>query len=53
MNSSQGGIITRLNSLASQPFNEQGDLIQWVLFTILIATVAFAWTRILSHITES
>lgn len=44
------GLISRLTSFLKQPFQEQMDIGQWVLFTILVVSVAVFWTRILSHI---
>ena len=44
------GLTTRVRGWLSQPFNEQGGILDWVLFTVLVVTVSFAWTRVLLHI---
>lgn len=44
------GLISRLTAFLQQPFQEEMDLTQWVLFTILITSVAVLWCRVLSHV---
>ena len=46
------GFIQRLSGFISQPFQAQGDLWNWILFTILIVTVAIFWKMVLDTITE-
>ena len=47
-----GGIYGRLKTWASRPLNENLDPINLALIVILILTVTFLWSRVLSHITE-
>lgn len=44
------GLISRLANFLKQPFQEEMNAGQWVLFTILIVSIAIFWTRILAHI---
>lgn len=46
------GFMVRISNFLKQPFNEQGDLWNWILFTILIVTVAVFWKMVLDTITE-
>lgn len=46
------GLFSRVKGWASQPFNESGDWLDWSLFTVLILTVAFAWSRVLVTVTR-
>lgn len=45
-----GGLVSRLTAFLKRPFQEEMGAGQWVLFTILVVTVAVFWCRILSHI---
>lgn len=45
-----GGLITRLTDFLAKPFNTDGDVTDWVLFTILIVSVAVLWCRVLAHV---
>lgn len=50
-NETQGkGLVSRLMAFIKQPFQSEMDLGQWVLFTILIVTVAVLWCRVLADI---
>lgn len=44
------GVISRIKSFIAQPFTQQMDLTNWILFLIVIITIAFLWTRVLQHI---
>lgn len=44
------GLITRLVQFAKQPFNPQGDVVNWALFVVFAITVAAAWHQVLRHI---
>jgi hypothetical protein len=46
------GLISRLTAWAAQPFSEQMDIWNWVLLTMLVVTVSFAWSRVMRHITD-
>lgn len=46
--SNSGGLMGWLHS----PFTTSMDAFSWVLFLGFIIVVAFAWTRVLSHIVE-
>jgi len=48
----QGGLITRVGNWAAQPFKEDMDVWNWVLFLAFAITVVFLWTRILRQIVE-
>lgn len=49
----QAGFITRLSNFAKHPFQNDMDIWNWILFTVLLVTVAVFWNRILAHITEA
>lgn len=44
------GFVSRLRAFAQQPFTTPMDLLDVTLLTILVATVAVLWTRVLKHI---
>ena len=44
------GYISRMTNWAQHPFSTQMDLWGWVLFTVLIITIAYLWSRVLRHI---
>jgi hypothetical protein len=46
---SKGG---RLTTWLAMPFTTSMDAFSWVLFLGFVMIVAFAWTRVLSHIVE-
>jgi len=46
------GFIPRLASFAAKPFCTECDLWNWILFTILVVTVAIFWKMVLNTITE-
>lgn len=45
-------VIQKFGAFWARPFNEDGDIVDWALLTILIVTVAFLWTRVLRTILE-
>lgn len=47
--SKSGGV---LSTWLKTPFTTSMDAFSWVLFLGFIMIVAFAWTRVLSHIVE-
>lgn len=49
---SSQGLTTRLRDWAAYPVMNQMDMLDVVLTTVLVATLAFAWIVILKHITE-
>ena len=51
-NGSSQGLTTRLRDWAAYPVMNQMDMLDVVLTTVLVATLAFAWIVILKHITE-
>lgn len=51
-NTSNPGFITRLSQWAAYPVVNQMDMLDVVLSTILIVSLAYAWVIILKHITE-
>lgn len=44
------GLISRLQSFLKQPFQENGDVWNWVLFTGLIIILVILWSKVLDHI---
>lgn len=46
------GFVTRMRKWAEQPFSQQMDLMNWVLFVGLVVTVAFLWCKVLNSIEE-
>lgn len=46
------GFVTRLQQWALFPITNQMDMLDTVLTTILVITLAYAWIIILRHITE-
>lgn len=46
------GVVTDIKNWAVKPITSDMDFMDVVLTTILIATVAFLWTRILAQITD-
>jgi hypothetical protein len=44
--------LQKFASFWARPFNEDGDVIDWALLTVLIVTIAFLWTRVLRSILE-
>lgn len=47
--SQSGGLFS---SWLKQPFTTSMDAFSWILFLGFVMIVAFAWTRVLSHIVE-
>ena len=45
--------MDKLTDFLKQPIKTQMDFTSTVLAVVLVATVAFVWTRVLSHITET
>jgi hypothetical protein len=50
--SSNPGFVTRLQNWVLYPVTNQMDMLDVVLSTVLVVTIAFAWIIILRHITE-
>lgn len=46
------GFITRLQTWALAPITSPMDMLDVVLTTILVATLAFAWWGVMRHVTE-
>lgn len=46
------GFVTRLQKWAIDPITNPMDMLSVVLTVILVATVAFAWVKVMQHITE-
>jgi hypothetical protein len=46
------GIFSDLAALAKLPITGNLDLMTVALTTVLVVTIAFAWTRVLVHIDE-
>lgn len=44
------GLISRLTDFLARPFSQEMDVVQWILFTILIVSVAVLWCRVLAHV---
>lgn len=44
--------INRLQTWFKQPFTASGDAVSWTLTLVFVLTIAFLWSRVLSHITE-
>lgn len=54
MNSSDNpGFITRVQTWALHPITQPMDMLDVVLTTILVVTVAFAWVGVMAHVTEA
>jgi len=49
---SKDGLIIRLSNFIAQPFRAEGDVWNWILFTVLVVTVAVFWKMVLDTITE-
>lgn len=45
------GYIQRLTGFAKQPFCAECDIWNWILFTMLVVTVAIFWKQVLNTIT--
>lgn len=45
-------LLTRIQEWYKRPFDPNGNAFNWALFLAFALTIAFAWTRILKHITE-
>jgi len=52
MGDMQKGVLTELKDWAAHPIKNDMDLIDVTLTTILVVSVAFLWTRVLSQITD-
>jgi hypothetical protein len=48
----QNGMVTRLGNWAKKPITDDMDMVAVVMTTILVVTIAFAWTRVLRLVTE-
>lgn len=49
------GLFGQVGAFIKRPFSSDardGSLMNWALFTILIATIAVLWLHVLRHITE-
>lgn len=49
------GLFSGVGAFLKRPFSKEAkdmSLMDWALFTILIATVAVLWLHVLRHITE-
>lgn len=46
------GFVTRLQNWVLYPVTNQMDMLDTVLTTVLVASLAYAWIIILRHITE-
>lgn len=44
------GLVTRLTAFLKQPFQADMGIGSWILFTILIVSIAVLWCRVLAHI---
>lgn len=42
----------RFSGFLAHPFKTDGDVWNWILFTVFVVTVAVLWTRILNAITD-
>jgi len=51
-NTTNSGFATRLSQWAAFPVMNQMDMLDVVLSTVLIVSLAYAWIIILRHITE-
>lgn len=51
-NSSNPGFVSRLSQWAAYPVVNPMDMLDVVLSTVLVVTLAYAWIIILKHITE-
>ncbi len=52
MNPQAKGVLTQVKDWAKHPFDNDMNLIDVTLTTLLVVTVAFLWTRILAQITD-
>lgn len=43
-------IVAMFKKWAEKPFDLEGDVVNWVLFLVLVITVAVMWTRVLRQI---
>lgn len=51
-NGSSQGLVTRLSQWAAFPIMNPMDMLDVVLSTVLVVSLAYAWIIILKHITE-
>lgn len=51
-NSSNPGFVTRLSQWAAHPVMNPMNMLDVVLTTVLVVSLAYAWIIILKHITE-
>ena len=46
-------ITKNIDTFIKEPFNPKMDLIQWIAFTVIIATAVVAWVLILKSMKEN
>lgn len=52
MDKTTKGVVTQLKDWAKHPVDNDMNLVDVTLTTILVVSVAFLWTRVLNQITE-
>ncbi len=46
------GVVARLQKWVASPITEDMDFVDVILTTVLVVTIAFAWTRILRSLVD-